>query len=175
MRKKQATGDALDIIYAEFYGGDANHADLEEARLNLRIAREIRRLRKAAGLTQRELALRADTTHTVICQLEDDDYEGHSLTMLKRVAAALGKDLDVRFLTTGERSAEPVRRLSVPTWQVAKPKEAARSFQDAGNAVMTVRDVRSVQNVSHTSVAARGGGEATTSASFSVPRVLVAA
>jgi hypothetical protein len=31
----------------------------------------------------------------VICRLEDADYEGHSLAMLRRVAAALGKRVDI--------------------------------------------------------------------------------
>jgi hypothetical protein len=34
----------------------------------------------------------------VIARLEDAEYEGHSLTMLRRIAEALGKQLDVRFV-----------------------------------------------------------------------------
>jgi hypothetical protein len=37
------------------------------------------------------------TTQSVISRLEDADYEGHSLPMLQRIAAALHKRLDVRF------------------------------------------------------------------------------
>jgi hypothetical protein len=33
----------------------------------------------------------------VISRLEDADYEGHSLPMLRRIAAALGKRVEVRF------------------------------------------------------------------------------
>jgi hypothetical protein len=38
------------------------------------------------------------TTASVICRLEDADYEGHSLAMLRRIAAALGKRAEIRFL-----------------------------------------------------------------------------
>jgi hypothetical protein len=34
----------------------------------------------------------------VICRLEDADYDGHSLAMLRRVAAAVGKRVEVRFV-----------------------------------------------------------------------------
>jgi len=33
----------------------------------------------------------------VIARLEDADYQGHSLTMLQRIAAALNQRLDIRF------------------------------------------------------------------------------
>lgn len=59
-------------------------------------ARLIRELREAAALTQRELAERIDSTQSVISRLESDDYEGHSLSMLYRVAEALGRRIEVR-------------------------------------------------------------------------------
>jgi len=31
-------------------------------------------------------------------RLEQDDYQGHSLAMLRRIAAALGKRVEIRFL-----------------------------------------------------------------------------
>ena len=45
-------------------------------------------LRKAAGLSQRALADLVGTTASVICRLEDAEFEGHSLAMLHRIAAA---------------------------------------------------------------------------------------
>jgi len=38
------------------------------------------------------------TTHSVISRLEDDDYLGHSLAMLRRIAAAFGKRVEIRFV-----------------------------------------------------------------------------
>ena len=53
------------------------------------IALQITRLREEAGVSQRELADRLDTTQQQISRLESPAYEGHSLSMLRRVAAAL--------------------------------------------------------------------------------------
>jgi transcriptional regulator with XRE-family HTH domain len=45
------------------------------------------------------LAEKLGTKQSVISRLEDADYEGHSLTMLQRIAAALGRRLEIRFLS----------------------------------------------------------------------------
>ena len=74
-------------------------ASLQEELANMDIARKIYELRKKAGLTQKELAKRVGTTASVISRLEDADYEGHSLSMLRRIAAALGKKIQIRFVS----------------------------------------------------------------------------
>jgi len=71
---------------------------LEEERANSLVARRIYELRESAGLSQRELAKLTGTTASVICRLEDSDYEGHSLAMLRRIAAALNKRVEIRFV-----------------------------------------------------------------------------
>ena len=38
------------------------------------------------------------TTVSVICRLEDADYEGHSLAMLNRIAEALNRRVEIRFI-----------------------------------------------------------------------------
>ena len=73
-------------------------AELEEARASAEVARKVYELRAKAKLTQRELALRVGTTASVISRLEDDDYEGHSLAMLRRIASALNKRVEIRFV-----------------------------------------------------------------------------
>ena len=50
----------------------------EQELLNAEIARKIYDLRMKADLSQRELAKRVGTTASVICRLENADYEGHS-------------------------------------------------------------------------------------------------
>jgi DNA-binding XRE family transcriptional regulator len=72
----------------------------QEAHVNAAIAQMIYDARKEAGLTQTELAKLVGTTQSVISQLEDADYEGHSLTMLQRVASVLQKKVEVRFVPT---------------------------------------------------------------------------
>lgn len=104
-RKKKTTRDALAIIDKHFYDGcPEKQAALEEAEATAAIARQIYRMREVAGLTQRELAKRIGTTASVICRLEDDDYEGQSLGMLRRIATALGKRVEIRILPARKRS-----------------------------------------------------------------------
>ncbi len=55
-------------------------------------------VRAQAGLTQERLARLVGTTASVISRLEDAQYQGHSLTMLKRIAAAVNKRVEIRFL-----------------------------------------------------------------------------
>jgi transcriptional regulator with XRE-family HTH domain len=69
-----------------------------EERANLDVARKICDLRTKAKLSQRSLAKLVGTTASVICRLEDADYEGHSLAMLNRIAAALDRRVEIRFL-----------------------------------------------------------------------------
>ena len=52
----------------------------------------------AAGLPQAQLAKLVGTTASVICRLEDSDYEGHSVAMLRRIATALDRRVEIRFL-----------------------------------------------------------------------------
>jgi ribosome-binding protein aMBF1 (putative translation factor) len=70
----------------------------EEARVNAAVAQLIYEARNKAGLSQAELAERIGTKQSVISRLEDADYEGHSLSMLHRIAAALGQCVEIRFL-----------------------------------------------------------------------------
>jgi ribosome-binding protein aMBF1 (putative translation factor) len=70
----------------------------EEARINAAVAQLIYAARTKAGLSQADLAERIGTKQSVISRLEDADYEGHSLSMLQRIAAALDRCLEIRFL-----------------------------------------------------------------------------
>jgi len=92
------TKNALKIIY-RMVGHDKELRDLiAEETINVRIARMIYDSRSKAGLTQKELAKLVGTTQSVIARLEDVDYEGHSLNLLNRIATALNKRVDIRFL-----------------------------------------------------------------------------
>jgi len=97
--KRQPTRDGLEIIYRRFFEGRPERiAELEEARASAAIARKVFELREKAGLSRRELARLVGTTQTVIRTLEEDDYEGHSLEMLQKIAHALGQRVDIRLL-----------------------------------------------------------------------------
>ena len=93
------TKSGIAILHQRYYRGKPERlAALEEMRAADDIARRILDLRTAAGLSQRELAKLAGTTASVICRLEDAEYEGHSLGMLRRIAEALNKRVEIRFV-----------------------------------------------------------------------------
>ena len=106
-RKQKRTDDAVEIIHRRFFQGKPEMlALLERERMNAEIARQICDLRTEAGLTQRGLAKLIGTSASAICRLEDGDYRGHSLAMLQRIAVALGKRVQVRFVPAkGKRKA----------------------------------------------------------------------
>ncbi len=104
----QKTSDAGAILHRRLYEGKPERlAGLEDERANAEVAQAIYDLRKEAGLTQKQLADLVGTTGSVISRLEDADYSGHSLSMLRRIAAALGRRVEIRFVPVGG-SAQPV-------------------------------------------------------------------
>lgn len=104
--KRTPTPDAVDILHRRYFEGKPERiAELEEARANDDVARQIHALREKAGLTQAALAKLVGTTASVICRLEDADYEGHSLTMLRRIAAALDRHVKIRFVAARRKLA----------------------------------------------------------------------
>ncbi len=60
-----------------------------EATINAQVATSIYEARIKAGLTQQQLADRIGTKQPVIACLENADYEGHSVSMLQKIAIAL--------------------------------------------------------------------------------------
>ena len=101
MRKTQKrTSDAL-VLMDRLTGDSPEMAELlEQERANLDIAQKIYELRTKARLSQAQLAKRVGTTQSVISRLEDADYEGHSLAMLRRIALALEKRVEIRFVSS---------------------------------------------------------------------------
>ena len=73
------------------------------------VALQIAALREQAGLSQKDLARKLKTSQQQISRLESPDYEGHSLAMLRRIAAALDKRVEIRFVPvkTAKRKAVP--------------------------------------------------------------------
>ena len=101
-KSNKKTSDAIKILKNRYAKNDPQMARMiAEERANIQIARKICDLRTRAELSQRELAKLVGTTASVICRLEDADYEGHSLSMLHRIAAALGRRVEIRFLPLG--------------------------------------------------------------------------
>jgi ribosome-binding protein aMBF1 (putative translation factor) len=110
MKKRKTTTDALEILHQQFFAGKPERmAELEKVRADDAVARKIYDLRTKSGLSQRALAKLVGTTASVICRLEDADYEGHSLAMLNRIAHALDRRVEIRFMPLKSRSGRHVQ------------------------------------------------------------------
>jgi ribosome-binding protein aMBF1 (putative translation factor) len=91
------TRNFADVLRKELAADPALAKRVGEEWFNADIAQKVYDSRTAAGLTQKQLAERCETQQSVISRIEDADYEGHSLSLLKRIAEALGHTLRVEF------------------------------------------------------------------------------
>ncbi|HEV2840114.1 MAG TPA: helix-turn-helix transcriptional regulator [Chthoniobacterales bacterium] len=73
------------------------------------VALQLTALREQSGLSQGELARKLRTTQQQISRLESPNYEGHSLSMLRRVARVLNAHVRVTFEA---REKAPATRLA---------------------------------------------------------------
>jgi ribosome-binding protein aMBF1 (putative translation factor) len=99
--KMAKTNDALRIVERMTQNDPELQEMIQEASLNVRVAQMIYEARTQAGLTQQELAKLIGTKQSVIARLEDADYEGHSLSMLQRIAQALNQRVDIQLVPLG--------------------------------------------------------------------------
>ncbi len=104
-KRKRFKSKTLQYAYDRYVSEDQELIDsFEDELLNARVARHLYDLRTEAGLTQQQLADRVGTTASVICRLEDADYDGHSLSMLRRIADALDKRVEILFVPNSVRN-----------------------------------------------------------------------
>lgn len=97
-KKKKTTTDAVKILKSRYFNTPKRLKELERARQEADIAAQIYALRRQAKLTQKQLAELIGTTQSVISRLEDADYKGHSLEMLRRITDALHCQLEIRIV-----------------------------------------------------------------------------
>jgi ribosome-binding protein aMBF1 (putative translation factor) len=97
-KRRPRTRDAAAILDRVIGRDRALRARIEAESLGLRVAQQLHDARVAAGLTQSQLAELVGTTQSVISRLEDAEYEGHSLSMLQRVAQALHRRIEIRLV-----------------------------------------------------------------------------
>jgi DNA-binding XRE family transcriptional regulator len=102
---RSGTTNALEIIDRLLHKGNpARQRQLAEMEANDEVGRKVSELRTTAGLSQAELGKLIGASTPVIRAVEDGDYEGNSLAVLRRVAKALHKRVEIRCLPMG-RSA----------------------------------------------------------------------
>jgi transcriptional regulator with XRE-family HTH domain len=107
MATQKRTPSAVEALRRRYVEDDVEaQATLREERVNARVAQLIYEARRQAGLTQAELADLVDTTQSVISRLEQADYEGHSLTMLDRIAQAIHQRVHIEFAADEPRPSE---------------------------------------------------------------------
>ena len=78
------------------------------------VALQLAALREKAGLSQRDLARKLKTSQQNISRLESPSYEGHSLTMLRRVAEILGATVRVTLAPKGESEPMILSEAKIP-------------------------------------------------------------
>jgi ribosome-binding protein aMBF1 (putative translation factor) len=114
--KRKFKSVAVQELYDELIGDDvAAQEEFEEGLVNIEAAQLIHDMRTRAGLSQRELARKVGTSASAINRLESVDYEGHTIAMVRRIAMALRRRLELRAVplkaATGKaRAASRVRR-----------------------------------------------------------------
>jgi len=78
------------------------------------VAMQLAALRKEAGLSQKDLAERVGTSQQQISRLESPGYEGHSLSMIRRVAEVLGASVRVKIQRHKRHMKHAVAENEVP-------------------------------------------------------------
>jgi transcriptional regulator with XRE-family HTH domain len=115
--KMGRTENFADFIRAKIAADPELAEAVEDESFNAHIAMQLYEARKEAGLTQKQLADLADTKQSVISRIEDADYYGHSLRLLRRIARALGKKLRVEFYASPKPPAAQFTETFTLNWQ----------------------------------------------------------
>jgi len=111
------TKNLADVIRAKLATDPELAEGVEQEAFNADLATKVYEARRAARLTQKQLADRVGTQQSVISRIEDADYDGHSLGLLKRIASALSLKLRVEFYGQPQRPLSCVLpKQYVSTW-----------------------------------------------------------
>lgn len=101
----KTTTDAVKIIESTSGINPETDPEMLQIAEGFRVAQMVYDARTAAGITQTQLADAVGTTQSVISQLEDAEYDGHSLSMLRRIAKALHRKVEIRLVPDDAASA----------------------------------------------------------------------
>jgi transcriptional regulator with XRE-family HTH domain len=113
------TRNFVDVIRTETKADPELAEMVEEEYFNADVAAKVYEARKALNWTQKKLAERAKTTQSVISRIEAADYDGHTLKFLRRIAKAMGMQLQVEFYACVPTSSEVVETLT-PAWKFSE-------------------------------------------------------
>ena len=116
MTTRSTTNDGLEILDRLFGADDPNwERDVLRARSEIAVGQQICALRKKRGLSQAQLAKMAQTSVPAISRIENGNYDGHSLKVLRKLVQLM--DGQLRISIEGnepldERPARDTRRRS---------------------------------------------------------------
>src|SRR5258708_4639047 len=94
---RKRTRNFVDVIRAKMAADPDLAEAVEEAAFNADVAMKVYEARIAAGLSQKKLAELVGTKQSMISRIEDAEYDGRSLNLLRRIGKALGKELQIEF------------------------------------------------------------------------------
>lgn len=125
-RPREADGIAL--LYDEFIGGKPDRVlGFCEAAVDSEVAGAVYEMRERAGLTQAQLAKMVGTTKSAISRIEDSNYHGHSMAMLRRIGNALGYQVSVSFKPVQTtQTAKKVRSKAIGKGDTHRPAAARK-------------------------------------------------
>ena len=133
-RKPRIKSTALQEFHDRYVAHDPKLVAMyEKGLVDAEVGQRIYDLRTDAGLTQAELARLVGTTPSVISRLEDADYRGHSVAMLRRIAEALDSRVEIRFV--------PVAKTANAEKKVAK-RATSRVSRSEGKSAAPRKSVR---------------------------------
>ena len=105
--KRKFKSPGVQELYDDLIGDSpAAQEEFEEGLVNVEAAQLIYDMRTKAGLTQRELARKVGTSASAINRLESADYEGHTIAMVRRIATALSRRLELRAVRVRKSSTK---------------------------------------------------------------------
>ena len=109
--KRKFKSAAVQELYDELIDDDtAAQEEFEGGLVNIEAAQLIYAMRTKAGLSQRELARRVGTSASAINRLEAVDYQGHTIAMVRRIATALNRRLELRAIPVKARTQAKAHR-----------------------------------------------------------------
>ena len=86
------------VLFDRYYRGRPDRiTGLKRTRKELALGRKIRAMREGRGLSQAQLARALKTRAPAISRIENADYDGHSLRILRKIADYFGQNLVVTF------------------------------------------------------------------------------
>ena len=107
----ELSGETLEppseLDLSDFEGEEVKVVYVSPAPMNP-VSLELEAAIERSGLTQKEVARRAQTSEAAVSRLTNPFYFGHSVSMLRRVATVLGEQLEVRFSPATQEARHPV-------------------------------------------------------------------